>query len=372
MKKLSDKQRQWLLRRAAAQRRKQRRKALPLAPPSPAPPPKGKLAQGYQFARNLKRFQFPRTRQWNYVLPAPRELHFSTQHDQVAAFTAGIRKLFGAALAPFLDFTGVVLAAPAATLYVAAEIDRWRHQRATWARPRVYDFHEWHPSIRRYFRDLGMFELLQVTNPPDDPPSVSQTRVLGMRRNNVLDPDSVTQLRDDLHALCGGVPNRLSFFDALCEAMNNVIHHAYQDPDLEEWPRIQNGWWMTADFDPRSHVLRIAFLDQGVGIPARLPRSGFSELIDGLLRGLGRNDDAGRIEAALQYGRSSTGQSNRGKGFHDMQMFIDGNSHNWMRVLSGFGECVYRDSSWLSSTPSRSSGLSSNGRSSHRVKDDRP
>jgi hypothetical protein len=349
MKKLSAKRHKWLLRRAAAQRRRRRRRLQPLAALARTlSPPNGKLAQGYRFARTLRRFQFPGTKPWNYVLQAPTDLHFGTQHDKVAVFTAGIRKLFGASLHPFLDFTQVELAAPAAALYVAAEVDRWRNQRSAWARPRVYDFHEWHPPIRRYFRDLGLFELLQVANPPDDPPSVSQTRVLRMRRNHILDPDSVTLLRDELHALCGSVPNRLSFFDALCEAMNNVIHHAYQDPDPEEWPRIQNGWWMTADFDPLNHMLRIAFLDQGVGIPARLPRSGFSELIDGLLRRLGRNDDAARIEAALQYGRSSTGKSNRGKGFHDMQLFVDGGPHNWMRVLSGFGECVYRDGSWYS------------------------
>lgn len=150
-------------------------------------------------------------------------------------------------------------------------------------------------------------------------------------------------MRDQLHDLCGAVPNRFGFFDALCEAMSNVVHHAYQDEDPNGLPRIPgNRWWMTADFDLDKHVLRIAFLDQGVGIPARLPRSGLGEALSGILSKLGRNDDAARIDAALQYGRSSTGQPGRGKGFHDMEMFVDFNNDNWMRVLSGHGECVYR------------------------------
>lgn len=346
MKRLSQGQLRWLVTQAAARRRREHRKTSSSSPFLQREPT-GKLAQGYRFARTLDRVRLPGSKTPHYVLAAPKQLHFGTQHNQVAAFTEGIRKLFGASLQLFLDFTNVELAAPAATLYVAAEVDRWRQATSAWNRPRVYDFDNWKPHIRRFFRDLGMFDLLQVVNQPDDPPSVSHTRVLRMRRNNILDPDSVSQLRDELHVLCGSIPNRLSFFDALCEAMNNVIHHAYQDPDPHEWPRIQDGWWMTADFDPRNHMLRIAFLDQGVGIPARLPRSGFYELLDGILHRLGgRNDDAARIEAALQYGRSSTRQSNRGKGFHDMQMFVDGNPLNWMRVLSGYGECVYRDGSW--------------------------
>jgi hypothetical protein len=154
----------------------------------------------------------------------------------------------------------------------------------------------------------------------------------------------VTSLRDELHALCGALPNRLGFFDALCEAMSNVVHHAYQDADPFGWQTLKDHWWMTADFEPRVATLRIAFMDQGIGIPRRLPRSGWSESLEGFLARIGgQNDDAGRIQAALQYGRSSTGNPGRGKGFHDMQLFVDGHPANWMRVLSGQGECMYRE-----------------------------
>ncbi len=350
MKKPSPWNRHMQIRRAAADRRRLRRYRLGRAPIPQPRTPVGKLAEGRQFARRLERLRFKGSREVHYVLNAPRQLHFGTSRNEVAQFTAGIRKLFGALLRVYLDFTDVQLAAPAAALYVAAEIDRWRQHRNVWTKPRVYDFAAWAPSIRRYFRDVGLFELLEVANLPDDPPSASPTKVLRMRRNDSVDPASVVQLRDELHTLCGSVPNSLNFFDALCEAMNNVIHHAYKDPDPDDWPRLHNRWWMTADFDPKNGQLRIAFLDQGVGIPARLPRSGLWEHLEGYMTQFfpGRNDDASRIQAALQYGRSSTGHQGRGQGFHDMQMFVDGSPHNWMRVLSGFGEVLYRDRQWVS------------------------
>src|SRR5262249_35876129 len=156
--------------------------------------------------------------------------------------------------------------------------------------------------------DLGLFELLNVSNPPRGPPATAKQRILKMRRNEMINADDVRSMRDQLHELCGSVPNRLGFFDALCEAMRKVVHHAYEDEDPRGWPRLDGKkWWMTADYDHEKRTLRIAFLDLGVGIPVRLPRSGLGEAIGGLLAVLGRNDDAARIEAALQYGRSSTG-----------------------------------------------------------------
>jgi len=343
MKRLTEKQWRRAVRRAAARRRLERarlrRRLSKGVTPPPLPPER---IAAWELAAKLPRIRPTRKSVWNARVVAPETLHFGMNHDGVCEFTQHIRVLMAGRYPTYLDFTKVKEAGPAAALYVAAEVDRWRHFRYAWGRPRVYDFHDWNPAIRRYFLDLGLFELLNVSNPPDDPPTMSKQLVLKMRRNHMIVPEDVTALRDQLHRLCGSVPNRLSFFDAISEAMSNVMHHAYKDPDPNGWPRLENYWWMTADFEPQTATLRIAFLDQGVGIPMRLPRSGLSEALVGILARLGQNDDAARIEAALEYGRTSTGQPGRGKGFHDMQMFVDGEPSNWMRVLSGQGECIYR------------------------------
>lgn len=348
MKALSEWMWRRYVRQAAARRRTERVRAKQLRQKkrnrvyfAPLPVEPKRLA-AEALARRLPQKRVNRRSPWNARVMAPENLHFGLDHNGVAEFAERIRVLMAGDYPVYLDFTQVKEAGPAAALHIAAEIDRWREFRQTWRKPRVYDFNEWNPAIRRYFLDLGLFELLNVSNPPDDLPGMSKQRVLKMRQNHIIEPNDVTALRDQLHDLCGSVPNRLSFFDALSEAMSNVMHHAYQDDDPNGWPRLEGRWWMTADFDPSDATLRIAFLDQGVGIPMRLPRSGIAEWAAGIMADWGRNDDAARIQAALQYGRTSTGQLGRGKGFHDMQMFVDGHPDNWMRVLSGQGQCIYR------------------------------
>ncbi|MBX9944419.1 MAG: hypothetical protein K2Y40_10095 [Reyranella sp.] len=273
-------------------------------------------------------------------LIAPENLHFGVDHNGVAEYAEKIRVLRNGRVPVYLDFTQVRQAGPAAALYVAAEVDRWRVLRVV-RTMRAYDLAQWNPVMRTYLRDLGLFELLKVVNPPDDISDPSRQRILRMRARRGLHAEAVTELRDELNELAGGLPKRLEFFGAVSEAMMNVVHHAYEEPDPNGWPRLDGYWWMTADYDPQLAMIRIAILDQGVGIPVRLPRSNLGERLDGLLARLGVNDDAARISAALEYGRTSTGLAGRGKGFRDMQQFVDGDDRNWMRVLSGRGECLY-------------------------------
>lgn len=336
--------------RDAARRRRQDRKRrlsrgwasrTDRAPNAHMLTPDPKRLVAIKFAEKLPRFRINRRSPWLIHLTAPPALHFGEDHASVAEFGHGIGTLFAGEVHPYLDFTPVRKAGPAAALYIAAEIERWQQHHPQWRRPIVYDFDKWDPAIRRYFGDLGLYDLLRVRNPPHEMSTPGELRILKMRRKNLIDADSVTALRDELQLLCR-IPNRMGFFDALSEAMNNVSHHAYKNPDSRQWPRLENHWWMTADYDPGNSSLRVAFLDQGVGIPARLRLSGL-EAVEGLFTRFRLNsDDAGHIEVAMRYGRSSTGQEGRGRGFHDMQMFVDGDDRNWMRVLSGRGECVYR------------------------------
>ena len=181
---------------------------------------------------------------------APAQLHFGDDHDGVAEFANGIRILMAGNHPLYLDFTKVEEAGPAAALHIAAEIDRWRHYRQAWTKPRVYDFDRWQPSIRRYFLDLGLFELLNVSNGPTDLPQVSRQHVENAAqsydcacRRHPAPRRSACPMR--VRA------NRLAFFDALSEAMSNVMHHAYQDPDPNGWPTLPKSLVDDCRFRPR-------------------------------------------------------------------------------------------------------------------------
>lgn len=271
---------------------------------------------------------------------APRELSFERDHSGVTRFTNTLRDLYAADLPCYMDFTGVQFAGPAAALHVAAEVDRWRRVDRSKRGVRAYDLDQWSPEIRIYLRDLGLFDLLETPNPPDDPPNSNAARILRMRRRAGITSADVSPFRDELMELSGANPDKNRFYDAVVEAMTNVVDHAYAFRRPEGWPILPKGWWLTAGYVPATRLLQVVFMDQGVGIPARLPRSSIWENIRGIQSAVGLKDDAQRIEAALKYGRSSTKAKGRGKGFSDMQELVD-QTNGKLRVLSGRGECIY-------------------------------
>ena len=285
------------------------------------------------------------------VLRPPSVLDLVDNYDESLAFLMAIRgntETFhpetGAKLRLFSDFAALKEIAPGAGLVLAAELDRRRI--VTGRRPRSLDA-DWEPAVRAYFDQAGLFELLGIT--PQIITSEAQTSSLhAVRfvRGRSVRGQIGAALRDQLEALCGKkIGPRTTVYEAISEAIANT-RHAYPR-DVSIWPtKATNQWWAAGTWNSETNVVSLQLYDQGVGIPATLPKSEhWSDVIK--MIGLGdrlhpeRTDDR-LIAAALEIGRTSTGEKGRGKGLAEMVGWIDKLENGFLRLTSGKGSITYQ------------------------------
>ena len=284
----------------------------------------------------------------------PAKLCLLHNYDETLSFILAMRALFYAQEVPsedrrrtvkvFSDFAALSEIEPAAGLVLAAELDRWRLVKGR--PPRAYH-RDWQPAVRRYFIQAGLFGLLGIEQPTDDgaPPDGHIETLKFIRGFSVYGkPGSL--LRDRLEALSGkSLGPRPRVYDAIAEAIANT-RHAYPT-GVSIWPSKQPGrWWASGSWNRSTNVVSIQIYDQGVGIPATLPRSDhWSDILARIpfTRGLnpeGRDDQL--LVAALEVGRTSTHEPGRGKGLAEMASWIDLRGSGFLRITSGGGMIVYR------------------------------
>jgi len=363
MRKLTQRRKAWLLRRA--QYEVQRRAHRPIN------------VMGARRATALQVFRTARAslpeanllydeRPGLCVLRPPADLNFEGNYDESLAFLMDIRgrsvgrpilhPKTGKPLRILTDFAALRTISSGAGLVLAAEIDRRRL--VTGAKPRSWD-EEWDPAVRAYFEQAGLFELLgiqpQLTS--TDSPPTSDLQAVRFIRGRSVRGEYGAALRDRLEALCGKTigPKR-TVYEAISEAIANT-RHAYPQ-DVAIWPTKATGsWWAAGTWNSATDVVSLQLYDQGVGIPATLPRSGhWSDIMK--MVGLGerlhpeRSDDR-LIVAALEVGRTSTGEQGRGKGLAEMASWIDKLGNGFLRITSGRGSITYRSDGETSGTSRR-------------------
>jgi hypothetical protein len=299
------------------------------------------------------------------VLKPPANLDLVENYGETLAFLMEVRGRnlgrptlhpeTGARLRLFTDFTALARIAPGAGLVLAAELDRRRL--VTGVKPRSLDA-EWNPEVRSYFADAGLFDLLGIDqqSPPGETLPSSLHAVRFVRGRSVRGQIGAA-LRDQIETLCGKkIGPRLTVYEAISEAIANT-RHAYPT-DAAIWPTKAKGqWWAAGTWNSSTDVVSIQLYDQGVGIPATLPRSEhWSSVIK--LAGLGdrlhpeRRDDR-LIAAALEVGRTSTGETGRGKGLAEMAAWIDKLGNGFLRITSGRGSITYRPGGEVEGTSQR-------------------
>jgi hypothetical protein len=278
------------------------------------------------------------------VLKPPAALDLVENYDETLAFLMEIRGRplqrpiahpdNDRPLRLFTDFAALRTIAPGTGLVLAAEIDRRRL--ATGGKPTSWD-EEWDPSVRAYFDQAGLFDLLGIKAQHNGAAveTTSDLQAVRFVRGRSVKGASGAALRDQLEALCGKkIGPRRTVYEAISEAIANT-RHAYP-PDVAIWPTKATGsWWAAGTWNSATDVVSLQIYDQGVGIPATLPRSEhWSNIVK--LAGLGEKlhperTDARLIEAALEVGRTSTGQQGRGKGLAEMASWVDklGNEYEW-------------------------------------------
>ena len=317
MRRLSEKHKRWLVRHAerSEHRRLRRQKRLP--------------------TRRIPRQV--------HHLSLPAVLSFERNYREAIDFFNKLRQAAERRVPLRIDFTTLREVGPAAMLVLAAELDCWRLRQEH--RIRVIDITNWDQGIRGILDNMGLFDLVKVSNPP---PPVGTTRLplhfIRFKSSNLADGDLAVDLRTDLEAVTGKIPGWQHLYRGLAEAMTNVRQHAYPQANHENtrYNKVQK-WWMCGAYNDNTKVLTCSFFDRGVGIPKTLPKTHGWEKIRGVLSGLGlmKKDDASLIAAATAMGRTRTGAKHQGRGLADVMEFVRKSQGGKLRILSRRGQYIY-------------------------------
>lgn len=182
--------------------------------------------------------------------------------------------------------------------------------------------------------------------------------LLGLQKCEVIDREDTVHWRHASGAWNMTQPTRLasllhpeenpessSLYKGMIESVANCIEHAYQPhPDRRKFFGSEMGWWGFQQL--RDGILYTCICDLGIGIAKALPIKLLSE--PGLFQSLFslvkhiKGQDVRSILAAVEYGRSSTGEVQRGKGLRDAHQVIDDAGEGEFHLLSNSGFYWYK------------------------------
>lgn len=287
------------------------------------------------------------------ITTPPKNLSLTTNYEDSLAFLmelrksragrgGGLNKNLARRWRTHIEMASIEYIGPAAGLVLAAELDSFRRRVGRMQSLDQY----WHENVRSFFLDAGLFDLLDMRPQTVKTKTASgpATRMLKYRRGSRPDGQQADELRSELESMCGEkFGPRVEVNNALCEAMTNAHHHAYPSSHVW-WPAKPPGdWWATCAWTPDTGKMHMIIYDQGVGIPATLPRSPhWSATIPIIDRLDPERTDAGLIEAALELRRTSTNISGRGRGLYEMAEWVEHTQSGFLRILSGKGAVTYR------------------------------
>lgn len=264
-------------------------------------------------------------------LPAPSNFRLAENPDQVLSFIYELRRQIfinnrfrsrGSKRRPsiYLDLDPISQIDLEGALLLAAEIDRVRL--VIGFRPTMDDAN-WHPGVRALLYEFGFYDVVEAdrVRGAEPIPDISQIlkdsgiAVVRFKSDVEADGQKAKELRDDVYAMCEPPGDaKRPVYDVLFEAVLNAVQHAYPaDIPGDGVPSVKR-WWAGALVDQASGYLNLVVYDQGVGIPATLPRRSWWSLLSGKLPEL---NDAAVIAGGLEFGRSgATDDQGRGNGLH--------------------------------------------------------
>ncbi len=274
------------------------------------------------------------------VVHVPECLCFVDALDETLFFFQRIRQaVLKEKVAIFLDFDKCKNISPAAGLVLAAEVQRCQltlgvhNDLIDGSYPKDQD-------VEIFLQDIGFFKHIRIRHRVPKRTSNNANQCFTQIRSGLLvNGQAVRELRK---LVFGGAvefdPHAgRAVYVGLSEAMTNVSAHAYPNGEPASYLRLKGRWWMAGHWDRAKRSISVLLYDQGVGIPATLPRT-FGERMHGILESLGlANTDGPRIRAAMELGRTKTGDSHRGRGLADLQKVVDKAESGTLRILSRRG-----------------------------------
>jgi hypothetical protein len=191
----------------------------------------------------------------------------------------------------FFDFSMIKRISPAAALVFASEFDRGRAFFPVDIP--VIERSRWQRQVRALLGGIGFFDLLDIPLSKKEEDSISvriarfQTsdRVGNPHAGKLIETLADMIVKADAEAFDDPelAISRTRLFDALVEATENALHHAYP-PDAPLPFRVDR-WWMTGAVYPEEKRMLIAVYDQGISIPGSLPQwAGYAWIRAGLQR----------------------------------------------------------------------------------------
>ena len=252
-----------------------------------------------------------------------------------------LRELVGLRNLPVaIDFSRVTKMWPSGTLLFLAEIKRliWitKGLRRISCR-RVHD-----RKVNQVLHQIGFYQAIRRTSKVE--PTAEDVIHWRALSGTGAEGDKAGEL---VETVGGRLPEALNtpMYNGLVEAMTNCKQHAYiRDRGDRLKIRGRGEWWMFA----QEHLgkLSVVFCDLGIGIPNSLPLTQGAGPVRDLLARIGRmtgvTGDADFIRAAVELGRSRSGEPHRGKGLQDVVDVIDASANGALQIFSNAGCYTYR------------------------------
>ncbi len=283
------------------------------------------------------------------LIEAPTNMSLKSNFDEVVNFfnvlrekTTGEQK--GSPVK--VNFQNISKLKPGAALILAAELYRWQELNKIKLKP--YQPERWDNDVNRLLNELGLFELLQT--PPKfrkkNFTSSGSQIFFKFITGTTSDGELANTLMEKMSPVIDSHYNESLLYDALSEAMTNVLHHAYPiDSDVFD-SDLKNRWWLSGSFDKNTKIMTVLLYDQGVGIPATLPNR--KDWYDNVVRSLKEKkysilNQGKLIQAAVKDGRSVTREGHRGKGLKQVLKFSSDSRFGRLHIISRKGEYFFSE-----------------------------
>lgn len=158
-----------------------------------------------------------------------------------------------------------------------------------------------------------------------------------------VDPSVLAPIMDDIEEATGLASHPM--YQGIIESIGNCVEHAYKDhPDVTRFMPTDPGWWVFQQV--RDSHLFVVVCDLGIGVSRALPltladQEGMMQKLMHLVR-KAKGSDNRALLAAMEYGRTSTKEPQRGKGMRNAHAVVDELGAGDFYAVSNKGFYVYR------------------------------
>lgn len=279
------------------------------------------------------------------IIHLPEQMNFNEKYELTSLHIAAIRKLAGNVRMPnrayklaSVDFDNLKKISTSAALVLTAELSKWDDAIRNRLMPTIEN---WDHDILQQFTEIGFFDLFNNEHSEKLPDNNSSCKTSSLSlvkyiKGRCGDKAKTRILKNEIRNIVADKICKWTFLDSgLSEAITNVSHHAY--PKNYNYSEDDKNWYLTGSYSKKTNELKIVFYDQGIGIPKSLPSS---EIWERVLSWFSKYSIADRkqhevlLKAAVELDRTSTFESDRGKGLQDLLEFVKQRGDGYLSILS--------------------------------------